>query len=402
MPLHISLSLSAASSTTALFKFQMSPAVELCKKFSLPPSSPFLAQSTAQAYRLRHVAAATACRQPSFLPPSHETNRTASHMHIMCLMKCLTGWEFRFVLFIAAGVTPFVIVGIEFSKEIVRMFWGDPDIDLFMKFKELAQAYEVLSDPEKCEIYDQYGEDALKEGMGGGGAGMHDPFDIFQSFFGGSPFDCSISYTVIPSCVPFVALHLSSFPSINRRLYKSALGNVFEEDDWRPIEYCIMAKHFERQGKSPYAYHAVRRLGVERMMGWNVRWRECVLAMIRFKQPPVKSKNGWLLVGGLNPENVGNALSILSPDGVDVSSGIYGTSKRAVVYGAFSKGVSVKSSTTALTATDVRHFDLKEDPSFWKDHIVQVITRVRPLNSLEKSMHGYHRCERQDSAQRIT
>lgn len=42
-----------------------------------------------------------------------------------------------------------------------------------------------MSDPEKREIYDQYGEDALKEGMGGGGAHV-DPFDIFSSFFGPS------------------------------------------------------------------------------------------------------------------------------------------------------------------------------------------------------------------------
>ncbi|XP_077239317.1 dnaJ protein homolog [Tasmannia lanceolata] len=61
---------------------------------------------------------------------------------------------------------------------------GDPE-----KFKELTKAYEVLSDPEKRGIYDLYGEDALKEGMGGGGS--HNPFDIFG--FGGGAFGCGSS-----------------------------------------------------------------------------------------------------------------------------------------------------------------------------------------------------------------
>jgi len=37
------------------------------------------------------------------------------------------------------------------------------------KFQEIQGAYEVLSDREKREKYDQYGEDGLKEGGGGGG-----------------------------------------------------------------------------------------------------------------------------------------------------------------------------------------------------------------------------------------
>ncbi|GER50564.1 non-capsid protein NS-1 [Striga asiatica] len=41
-----------------------------------------------------------------------------------------------------------------------------------------------------------------------------------------------------------------------RYLYKAALGNCFEVQDWGSIEWSILAKHFERQGKLPYAYHA--------------------------------------------------------------------------------------------------------------------------------------------------
>lgn len=85
------------------------------------------------------------------------------------------------------------------------------------KFKEISEAYEVLSNPEKKKTYDQFGHAAFDPSQGfggfGGGArtyrqgpftytystsggpggfdfgGFSDPFEIFESFFGGgSPF----------------------------------------------------------------------------------------------------------------------------------------------------------------------------------------------------------------------
>jgi molecular chaperone DnaJ len=58
------------------------------------------------------------------------------------------------------------------------------------KFKELGEAYEVLSDPQKRGAYDRYGHQAFQPGgMGGGGfgggRGMHDPFEVFREVFGG-------------------------------------------------------------------------------------------------------------------------------------------------------------------------------------------------------------------------
>ena len=89
------------------------------------------------------------------------------------------------------------------------------------KFKEVTKAYEVLSDPQKKQTYDQFGHAAFEQGAGqgpfggaggpfggaqsgpfsytystggDGGAGFdfggfNDPFEIFEQFFGGaSPF----------------------------------------------------------------------------------------------------------------------------------------------------------------------------------------------------------------------
>ena len=69
---------------------------------------------------------------------------------------------------------------------------GDKEAEV--KFKEVNEAYEILSDGDKRAKYDQYGHAAFDPSMGGGsgfggfggfGGADFDFGDIFSSFFGG-------------------------------------------------------------------------------------------------------------------------------------------------------------------------------------------------------------------------
>jgi len=76
-------------------------------------------------------------------------------------------------------------------RQLARKYHPDvnKESDAEGKFKEINEAYEVLSDDQKRAAYDRYGHAAMGQGgfgaEGFGGAGFGDINDIFSEFFGG-------------------------------------------------------------------------------------------------------------------------------------------------------------------------------------------------------------------------
>ncbi|KAI9256610.1 hypothetical protein BDA99DRAFT_441673 [Phascolomyces articulosus] len=70
-------------------------------------------------------------------------------------------------------------------RKLALKYHPDKNPDAGDKFKEISHAYEVLSDPDKRRMYDQFGEEGLS------GAGMGDAMDandLFSQLFGGGLF----------------------------------------------------------------------------------------------------------------------------------------------------------------------------------------------------------------------
>ncbi|CAG8580650.1 6599_t:CDS:2, partial [Paraglomus occultum] len=68
-------------------------------------------------------------------------------------------------------------------RKLALKYHPDKNPDTGEKFKEIAHAFEILSDEQKRAAYDRFGEEGVSEG----GMGMSAE-DIFSSFFGGSMF----------------------------------------------------------------------------------------------------------------------------------------------------------------------------------------------------------------------
>lgn len=157
------------------------------------------------------------------------------------------------------------------------------------KFKEINKAYEVLSNPEKRQTYDQLGRAAFEQGaqqgpfggaqggpFGGGQGGQYgpftytystngggfdfggftDPFEIFEQFFGGSPFGARQRRTTYSLGISFIeAVHgATKKVTINGKTQTVKIpagvddGSRIRFGDYDVVLEVIPDKRFSREG----------------------------------------------------------------------------------------------------------------------------------------------------------
>lgn len=120
------------------------------------------------------------------------------------------------------------------------------------KFKEISEAYEILSDPNKRKMYDKYGKNFDQTSSGNnheffdfdgfGHFNFRDPEDVFREFFGGSIFDIFSDM---------------GFPGTRSRKGRSLFDHSFSNDFDAPGSYSsyqTMESSFSNFSQSPNTY----------------------------------------------------------------------------------------------------------------------------------------------------
>ncbi|SCU79625.1 LAFA_0B04434g1_1 [Lachancea sp. 'fantastica'] len=116
----------------------------------------------------------------------------------VCLLALVTAQDYYGILGVAKDASDKDIKSA--YRQLSKKYHPDKnpgDEDAHHKFIEVGEAYEVLSDDQKRQVYDRYGADALKNGGNGGpggpggphggfGGGFGDPMDMFEQMFGGA------------------------------------------------------------------------------------------------------------------------------------------------------------------------------------------------------------------------
>ncbi|KAG2556149.1 hypothetical protein PVAP13_8NG216700 [Panicum virgatum] len=191
----------------ALVQFSGALVPQLREKPRLLPASPAVPRATYYAADARFLATKTGTGtrgrgkhlvlSPSYSLHSQTSSERLNHVP-SSRVRCRRGSRFvvRAEAVSYSISIPYLVSQLSRNaskSEIKSAYWKlarsyHPDVNkdpgAEQKFKEISNAYEVLSDDEKRSIYDKYGEAGLK-GSGMGTGDYSNPFDLFESLFEG-------------------------------------------------------------------------------------------------------------------------------------------------------------------------------------------------------------------------